>query len=421
MFRKAAIDATKTHPLGSVIAIRPLTTSILVGIFAIFGVLLLLFFLFGSYTKRVTVYGQLIPAGGLVKVYTHQPGVVNAKHVKEGSIVKKGDHLLTISSERYNELGTATQETISERMRNRLDILQHEREKLTAIHQEEATSITFNILTISQTLKRIDQQILLQSKRVSLAQDSSRRYETLASESYVSRDHAQEKQSILLEQQTRLSDLSQQRADTAKELARQESEQRMLPLKQQTTVTQLEREILAIKQDLTESEAKRHLAILAPEDGVVSSLFAEIGQHVEPGKPLLSLVDEHAELVADIYIKNKDIGFTHIGDKALIRYAAYPYQKFGTHSATVQSISSTAVAAAEILSVSGAIPGLDANTAQDLYYRASLRLDTQHIRAYGTDKPLITGMTMEIDLLRETRNIYEWVLEPLYSISGKVS
>ena len=421
VFRKAALDATKTHPLGSVIALRPLSTSLLVGLFALFGLSLMLFFCFGSYTKRVKVYGQLIPASGLVKVYAPQPGIVMNKHITEGALVTKGDHLFTISSERYTHTGAATQETISSRMQRRLELLQHERDKLGAIHQEESASLAQAITTLSQTLDRIDKQIWLQHKRVALAQDSSRRYAILSSESYVSRDQLQEKQALLLEQQTRLADLTQQRAETAKELAKHQSEQRTLPLKQQAAVAHIERDILAITQDLAESEAKRHLVILAPETGQISSVLAEIGQHAEPSKALLSLVPQHAELIADIYINNKDIGFTRVGDRALIRYASYPYQKFGMHGAKILSISAVAVPASEIMSISGAIPGLDHNAAQDLYYRASLRLDAQQILAYGQPHPLTPGMALEVDILRETRAIYEWVLEPLYTITGKVS
>lgn len=421
MFRKAAIEATKTHPLGSVIALRPVSTSLLVGVFAIFGLMLVLFFCFGSYTKRVKVYGQLLPASGLVKVHAPQPGVVTAKHVAEGAIVEKGDALLTISSERYTQSGAAAQETISSRMQRRLDLLQHERTKLDAIHEEEAAALAQTIVTLTQKLGRIDKQIQLQQQRVAIADDSSRRYASLASEHYVSRDQLQERQAAQIEQRTRLAELNQLHAETAKELARHESEQRMLPLKQQSKIGQIEREILAVTQELTESEARRHLVILAPETGQISSILAEVGQHAEPNKALLSLVPRHSELVADIYIKNKDIGFTRVGDRALIRYASYPYQKFGMHGAAVASISSVAVPASEIVSLSGVVPGLDQQGVQELYYRASLRLDAQHILAYGEHRPLGPGMALEVDLLRETRAIYEWVLEPLYSITGKIS
>src|SRR5690606_29314173 len=128
-----------------------------------------------------------------------------------------------------------------------------------------------------------------------------------------------------------------------------------------------------------------------------------------------------SELIADIYIKNKDIGFTRIGDRARVRYAPYPYQKFGMHGAYVASISTVAIPAAEIMNISGVVPGLEHSSTHDLYYRASLRLDAQDILAYGTPQPLAPGMSLEVDILRETRAIYEWVLEPLYTITGKVS
>lgn len=421
MFRKAALDATQTHPLGAVIALRPLSTSLLTGLFAVFGLSLVLFVCFGSYTKRVKVHGQLIPTGGLVKIHVPQPGIVTARHVTEGNLVTKGDPLLTISSERYAQNGAATQETISNRVQRRLELLQQERDKLDAIHQEESASLAHTIATLEKTLGHIDQQIRLQQKRVVLAHDSAHRYEILSADSYVSRDQLQDKQALHLEQRTRLADLTETRADTVAELTRRESEQRTLPLKQQTAVAQLEREILTITQELAENEAKRHLVILAPETGCISSLLAQVGQHVDPSQTLLSLIPQHSELIADIYIRNKDIGFTRIGDRALIRYASYPYQKFGMHGAEVTAIASAAVPAAEILHISGAIPGLEQSAAQDLYYRASLRLDAQHILAHGAPQPLTTGMALEVDIQRDTRAIYEWVLEPLYSITGKAA
>jgi membrane fusion protein len=33
---------------------------------------------------------------------------------------------------------------------------------------------------------------------------------------------------------------------------------------------------------------------------------------------------------------------------------------------------------------------------------------------------LQAGMLLEADILQETRRLYEWLLEPLYSISGKM-
>ena len=41
--------------------------------------------------------------------------------------------------------------------------------------------------------------------------------------------------------------------------------------------------------------------------------------------------------------------------------------------------------------------------------------------AYGKPEPLRPGMLVEADILGESRKLYEWVLEPLYSVYGSVS
>lgn len=420
MFRKEALIAKKGSPLGEIIALRPVSTSILVGIFSAFAICLILLVLFGSYTKRVKVYGQLIPAAGLVKIYAPQTGTVIEKRVDEGSRVNKGDLILAISSERYDDGGTGAQEKISHRVKGRLTLLESERIKLQELHKEELAALDTSISGLIRTIDRFDGQIALQRSRVELAQDSVARYRTLSKDNLVSKDQYQDRLANQFDQKARYQELTQLRADAAKDLAKQESDRRALPIKHAAALSQLDRDMLATSQELMESEAKRNLAIVAPESGIASGVITEVGQHVDPNRPLLNIIPDDAELIADIYIRSKDIGFTREGDRALIRYTAYPYQKFGTQGAKVKFVSAVASPASEIATISGAIPGLDQNAPQDLYYRAGLKLDSQTILAYGKNEKLVPGMTLEVDILRENRAIYEWILEPLYSLTGRM-
>lgn len=406
--------------MGAVIALRPVSTSILVALFSALAICIILFFIFGSYTKRVKVFGQLIPASGLVKVYAPQVGTVVEKWAREGVRVTKGALLFTVSSERYDGEGTGAQQSISQQVRERLTSLNGERTRSLEIHKEELATLVDGIKSLMRTVERFDAQIALQNNRLALARDSTERYKRLHAENYVSKDQYQEKVASLLDQQSRQQDLMQQRADASKDLAKLESEQRALPFKHAAALAQIDREILATSQELQESEAKRNISIVAPEAGTVNAVLAERGQHIDPNRPLVSITADGATLVADIYIKSRDIGFTRVGDRALIRYAAYPYQKFGTQKARVASMSNVAIPATEIVPISGAVPGFDQNAPQDLYYRAILELDSQTILAYGLAEPLTSGMTLEVDILREKRAIYEWVLEPLYSLGGRV-
>ena len=64
-------------------------------------------------------------------------------------------------------------------------------------------------------------------------------------------------------------------------------------------------------------------------------------------------------------------------------------------------------------------PGVEAQGSEPLYL-INVALDRQHIDAYGVAQPLQAGMLLEADVLQESRKLYEWVLEPLFSLSGKL-
>lgn len=102
----------------------------------------------------------------------------------------------------------------------------------------------------------------------------------------------------------------------------------------------------------------------------------------------------------------------------MIRYQAYPYQKFGQYQGRVRSISRTSVPFAELASMAGAVPGLAKDGEQ--LYRLQISLDKQMVTAYGQPRPLQSGMLLDADVLQDTRRLYEWVLEPLYSLTGKL-
>ena len=98
------------------------------------------------------------------------------------------------------------------------------------------------------------------------------------------------------------------------------------------------------------------------------------------------------------------------GDRVLLRYQAYPYQKFGTHSGHVLRISRSAVVASKGQADEG-----------EAVYRVLVSLNEQTVLAYGQPEALRPGMRLEADVMGERRRLYEWVLEPLYSVVGKAS
>jgi membrane fusion protein len=173
---------------------------------------------------------------------------------------------------------------------------------------------------------------------------------------------------------------------------------------------------LASQQDLTESEARRKIQVLAPTSGTVTAITVEVGKPVLADTTLTSILPTGSELEAEIYAPSRAVGFIKPGMKVSLRYQAYPYQKFGQYEAVVHEIAGTSISAQE-LTLPGAATA--SNQTSEPLYRIRLKLKQQSVLAYGHPVNLKPGMLLDASVILEHRRLYEWVLEPLFSVSGR--
>ncbi|AUG41219.1 HlyD family secretion protein [Pseudomonas chlororaphis] len=418
MFRREALDARQTNGLGDIVLVRPISFTVLTCLATALAVSVAAFFFFASYTKRSTISGQLVPVGGLVKVYVPQAGIVFETFVHEGQRVKRGEPLLTISSERYGSDAEPVQAGISRQLEHRRDSLRGELEKVLRLQLDERDSLSNKVASLQRELAILARQADSQQRLVALSSDATQRYQGLMDKGYISVDQLQQRQAELLGQRQALQGLERERAALQQQLTERRNELAGLGARQANQQADIQRQLSALEQNLAESEAKRTLLVTAPETGIATAVLADIGQTVDSSRPLLSIVPADAPLQAELYAPSKSIGFIKPGDPVLIRYQAYPYQKFGQYQGRVRSISRTSVPFAELASMAGAVPGLAKDGEQ--LYRLQISLDKQMVTAYGQPRPLQSGMLLDADVLQDTRRLYEWVLEPLYSLTGKL-
>ncbi|PWY37886.1 HlyD family secretion protein [Pseudomonas sp. RW409] len=418
MFRREALDARQTNGLGDTVLVRPISFTVLTCLATALAVSVAAFFFFASYTKRSTISGQLVPVGGLVKVYVPQAGIVFETFVHEGQRVKRGEPLLTISSERYGSDAEPVQAGISRQLEHRRDSLRGELEKVLLLQLDERDSLSNKVASLQRELAILARQADSQQRLVALSSDATQRYQGLMDKGYISVDQLQQRQAELLGQRQALQGLERERAALQQQLTERRNELAGLGARQANQQADIQRQLSALEQNLAESEAKRTLLVTAPETGIATAVLADIGQTVDSSRPLLSIVPADAPLQAELYAPSKSIGFIKPGDPVLIRYQAYPYQKFGQYQGRVRSISRTSVPFAELASMAGAVPGLAKDGEQ--LYRLQISLDKQMVTAYGQPRPLQSGMLLDADVLQDTRRLYEWVLEPLYSLTGKL-
>lgn len=418
LFRQQAVAAQQTQILGEIVLIRPLSFVYLTLLAMLFSGMLVAFLAWGTYTRHSRVVGQLSPYSGVLTVYAPQAAVVLEKHVAESQSVHAGDVLYVLSSERQSSRIGNTQASISEQVDQRLASLRAELDKTRALQVEERSGLKQKISALQQELTQLVNQIEVQGGRIKLIEDSVNRYASLLQEHFVTQDQLQAKQAELLDQQLRHQSLQRERISIGRELSTQQSLMTGLALTQQNQIAHLERQISSANQELAESEIKRRVLVTAPQSGTVTAVIAEVGQAVDGSHPLVSIVPQNAALHARLYAPSRAIGFVKPGDTVLLRYQAYPYQKFGHQQGVVESVSKTALPASEVYHWINVIG--DSGSHGEPMYQINVKLSQQTINAYGQQQALQAGMLLDADIVLETRRLYEWALEPLYSLSGKL-
>lgn len=172
LFRVAAIKARQTEMLGAIVLIRPISFSFIAALAVVLAGIVIAFAARGTYTKRSTVAGQLIPNMGLIKVYVPQPGIVLEKHVAEGKPVQRGQVLYVLSSERQSSTQGDTQAAISKQVEVRRLSLQEELSKTRQLQQKDSDALGRKIAGLQTELLNLDGQINGQRNRAQLGEQA---------------------------------------------------------------------------------------------------------------------------------------------------------------------------------------------------------------------------------------------------------
>ena len=167
-----------------------------------------------------------------------------------------------------------------------------------------------------------------------------------------------------------------------------------------------------LAQEIAKQAHRRDLLELkAPQDGVVKDLATHtVGTVVQPGTVLLTLVPRNETLRAEVWVSNADIGFVREGQPVKLKFAAYPFQKYGMAIGTVAHVSADA---ADNSANNQAQDGDRQSEAARLLYKAIVRIDSMALEMNGNRYPLSAGMQTSAEIRLGTRSVVEYLLSPL--------
>jgi membrane fusion protein len=415
LFRREALEARRTQPLGAISLAQPLRSWILALAAGVVALAVVLFLTVGTYARRSTVPGRLVPSKGLVTVLAPATGVIGQLDHVEGDALRAGQRLAVVITPRATPEGGDTQAALEqgiEQRRNGLVSLQAAQQSQL---QVQASGLRAQLLAARRELAEIEAEAATREEQGRIAGETLARLKRLQDARYVSALQVNQQESAALEYAAQTQALRRQATTARRTIAQLAQALRELPSQREATHAALERDLAALGQEQVETRARGSLVVAAPVGGIVTTQMVKSGQAVQAGEPLMSLLPRNSVLEAELLVPSRAIGFIEPGDTVQLRYQAYPYQKFGHQLGRVVRISRSALSSGEL----GALIG---NAQQgEPFYRITVALARQSVTAYGKPEPLKPGMLLDADVLGERRRLIEWVFEPLYSLQGKVA
>lgn len=379
-----------------------------------FLVAFLIFVIFGTYTRRVNVGGEITTYPRAVSVYSGVQGFVVKKFVTEGQIIKKGDPIYRIDISRSTRSGVVS-DNHRENIKNQLErvssiISRIENSKKKIIDSLEKQKIQYVI-----AFERSSDIIHKAEHGIKLMKDNMDNYSIYQAKGLISKDQLTNQVSLYYQQQNNLLNLSGQNEQNSLQLITLESEIQTQSAEFENRINQMELQRYALQRELINTDAGGEIVVRALSDGRIDSMSVTVGQMVNIGDSLLqiipTLIKNHYLI---IWVPNDSIPYISVGDKVNIRYEAFPPEKFGQFAGTVDIISKTPASPQEMMTYQGAPKNTQVSSIP--YYKVIIKPSKMIISYDGKRLGLENGMLANITLFLEKRKTYKWMFSPFYNM-----
>lgn len=413
LFRQEVLDEQKDGQFGQISLIQPVRTWVLAACAAGVALAVILFLTLGSYTRRNRVSGQLVPVQGLATVISPAAGLLVQVRVAEGDRVAAGDVLAVVQVPRATVEDGDTSAAMQSGRRTRAESLESAGRARAMEVSSQLDGLEQQLQFLSSQATQLESEIGLRQKQVSLANETLARYESLRESRYVGELQVEQQQNAVIEQTLALRQMQRQATELNRQTAdlRQRREETRALLTR--TQAELNRERAELQQEFVQANAASGLALVAPVNGGIAGQMLKVGEPIREGQTVMSVIPGDGQLEAHLLVPSRAIGFIREGDEVLVRYQAYPYQKFGHYRGRVSLVSGSIIdrsSRAELVS----------GNEDEPYYRVSVKIERQTIKAMGKQQRLRPGMLLEADILGERRQLWEWVFEPIQSLTGNL-
>ncbi len=411
LFRQEAIDAQREKLLGEVSRARPVPVWVFTVLVSVTAIALVAFAFLGTYTRRERVDGYLELDIGAARVSAPEAGVVTDLMVKEGDEIAAGQPIARLSQERTTGKGVNASEQVRQELNARLRSLEAEEAQATLLGEQQTAQVRKRVDDLKKQNIQAGVEIQSQQQRVASAEQESKRFVQLSKEGFASEAMVRDRRNDLLDQTTKLESLRGSRAAIERDLRAAEADLPLIEIRTRTQLQQIQERKSEIQQALVQEEAHSDSAVRAPISGIVTNIAAARGDSLAADATLATIMPKGSGLHAQLLVPTRAIGFIETGNPVVLRYDAFPFQRFGQYTGRVTSVGRTVWSAGEKV---GTLP------AREPVYRIEVALDHQTVRTGAQEFPLRPGMLVNADILLEKRTVFEWVFEPVLALRERL-
>jgi membrane fusion protein len=410
LFRQE-VQAEQSNRLQGEVSITQLPAfSWLAALLTVIVVLSLLFLFSAEYKRKETVFGLLQPQQGVNRLTLGQSGIVAKVWVTEGQQVKTGQPLLQLSMPHYGQGETERSQTLQQELQAMIASLALQKQQQQERHQIRLAEAQARLVLLQQQNTELAGQLQTFTERMQLNENLVRQVQQLAGSGYISQLELNRQKDTLLSLKQQIQSLKGQQLLLQSQQREQQSLLEQLPLELKSQLSLLDQQLSELRNQQTRLQHEQIVVYRASADGVVSGLRYQAGQSVQAGAVAMSIVPAAVALEAVVYVPTRAVAFIEVGQKARIRFDAFPYERFGVHQATVKAVSQAVLLPSDVPEFALKEPG----------YRVILQLESQSVFAYQRELALRPDMTLNADVITGQRNLLHWLFEPVLSLKGQL-
>jgi HlyD family secretion protein len=403
-------------------------------------VILVMWSIFGKINIFASAEGRLVPQTYVKIVQPSDAGIVQEILVKEGEAVKVGQVLMRMDA----NVAVADGRTISNDLMmrklqlRRIDSELHDKplvrepnDAADIFHQIESQyldhreSYSDAIGQAQESLKKAQREydsaieVLTKYKNIMpILKERAEAYANMTKGGFVPKHAADDKERDYIEkaQDLRAQESTVASLEAAVNQAKKQIDQVTSKYRSDLQNERVDAEVQfrKLQQDLVKQNHKTALLELkAPQAGVVKDIATHtIGTVVSPGTVLLSIVPENESLVAEVMIKNDDVGFVYPRQKVKVKLAPYPFEEYGMLDGEVERIQADSDSDSQTQPKDSSSSKVKAQTPPSVY-KAIISIKSQILESDGQKLKLVSGMQVIAEINQGSRTVMRYLLSPV--------